>query len=74
MLSILVTFLPNGIIYRSSQAAQIIRIMYIVQFAIYIITIMLCIRKKLKLVTDPVIGFIIWGIILLLSTFKYSNI
>ena len=73
MLSILVTFLPNGIIYRSSQAAQIIRIMYIVQFAIYIITIMLCIRKKLKLVTDPVIGFIIWGIILLLSTFKYSK-
>lgn len=73
MLSILVTFLPNGIIYRSSQAAQIIRIMYIVQFAIYIITIMLCIRKKLKLVTDPVIGFIIWGTILLLSTFKYSK-
>ena len=73
MLSILVTFLPNGIIYRSSQAAQIIRIMYIVQFAIYIITIMLCIRKKLKLVTYPVIAFIIWEAILLLSTFKYSK-
>lgn len=73
MLSILVTFLPNGIIYRSIEVAQIVRVIYVVQFIVYVATIMLCIRKKINLVTYPVIGFIIWGVVLLLSTFKYSK-
>lgn len=73
ILSIILTFLPNGLIYRSNHAAQIIRIIYIAQFIIYIVTILLCIRKGFDLVTAPIISYIIWGVILLFSTFKYSK-
>lgn len=49
-LSIFVTFLPNGLIYASGKAAQIVRAMYLVQFFIYSVTIFLCAKKSLKLI------------------------
>lgn len=73
ILSIILTFLPNGLIYRSNHVAQLIHIIYIAQFIIYIVTILLCIRKGFDLVTAPIISYIIWGVILLFSTFKYSK-
>lgn len=73
ILSIIVTFLPNGIIYASGQAAKIIRILYVIQFLIYSATLGLCLRKRADLITLPIISFIVWGMILLLSTFRYSK-
>lgn len=73
ILSILVTFLPNGLIYASGMAAQIVRVMYFVQLIIYSVTILLCIKKGLRLVTAPIIGFAIWGAILLLVTINYTR-
>ena len=72
-LSIFVTFLPNGLIYASGKAAQIVRAMYLVQFFIYSVTIFLCAKKSLKLIKAPVIGFMVWGIILLLVTINYTK-
>ena len=72
-LSIFVTFLPNGLIYASRKAAQIVRAMYLVQFFIYSVTIFLCAKKSLKLIKAPVIGFMVWGIILLLVTINYTK-
>lgn len=73
ILSILVTFLPNGLIYASGMAAQIVRVMYFVQLIIYSVTILLCIKKGLRLVTAPIIGFVVWGAILLLVTINYTR-
>ena len=47
-LSIFVTFLPNGLIYASGKAAQIVRAMYLVQFFIYSVTIFMC-EKELEI-------------------------
>ena len=60
LLSIFVTFLPNGLIYASGKAAQIVRVMYLVQFFIYSVTIFLCAKKSLRLIKAPVIGFMVW--------------
>ena len=73
LLSIFVTFLPNGLIYASGKAAQIVRVMYLVQFFIYSVTIFLCAKKSLRLIKAPVIGFMVWGIILLLVTINYTK-
>ena len=73
LLSIFVTFLPNGLIYASGKAAQIVRVMYLVQFFIYRVTIFLCAKKSLRLIKAPVIGFMVWGIILLLVTINYTK-
>ena len=73
LLSIFVTFLPNGLIYASGEAAQIVRAMDLVQFFIYSVTIFLCAKKSLKLIKAPVIGFMVWGIILLLVTINYTK-
>ena len=73
LLSIFVTFLPNGLIYASGKAAQIVRMMYLVQFFIYSVTIFLCAKKSLRLIKAPVIGFMVWGIILLLVTINYTR-
>ena len=67
------TFLPNGLIYASGKAAQIVRVMYLVQFFIYSVTIFLCAKKSLRLIKAPVIGFMVWGIILLLVTINYTR-
>lgn len=73
LLSILVTFLPNGLIYASGKAAQIVRVMYLVQFVVYSVTIFLCIKKGLRLIKAPIIGFMVWGAILLLVTINYTK-
>lgn len=73
LLSILVTFLPNGLIYASGMAAQIVRAMYWVQLIIYSVTILLCLKKGMGLITKPIVGFLVWGAILLLVTIIYTS-
>ena len=73
LLSILVTFLPNGVIYASDKASQIVRAMYMVQLIVYSVTILLCIKNGLRLITAPIIGFMVWGAILILVTINYTK-
>lgn len=75
MCSLLVTFLPMGIIYSSGNYAYIMQMIYVLQFAVYSVTIYLCIKKRKNrdLFTTQIKVFIIWGVILLASTYLYSR-
>lgn len=73
LFSILVTFLPNGLIYASGKALQIVRAMYVVQLIVYSVTVLLCIKKGIRLITLPIIAFMVWGAILLLVTINYTK-
>ena len=63
MCSLLVTFLPMGIIYSSGNYAYIMQMIYVLQFAVYSVTIYLCIKKRKNrdLFTTQIKVFIIWG-------------
>lgn len=75
MLTLIFTFLPSGIIYSSSQAEVVRKIIYVIQLVIYMITIEICFKKKSirKLVNSCMIPFECWTALLIVVTYIVSG-
>lgn len=75
MLTLIISFLPMGVIYSSNQFEIVKKIIYVMQLIIYMMTIGICLKKssirhKINLFMIP---FECWTILLIIVTYMTSG-
>ena len=77
---LILSFVPEGIIYSFSNSNRIFAIIYVMQFVVFMLTILECINITHEIeingfLTSPLTYIIIWAFILLISTYiNFSSV
>lgn len=77
---LILSFVPEGIIYSFSNSNRIFAIIYVMQFVVFMLTILECINITHEIefnsfLTSPLTYIIIWSFILLISTYiNFSSV